>query len=156
MAVATDEGICELRYFRDDSNSDNIHYPTTSQHPHHDTLRHQLEEYFAGTRKEFDVSLVPEGTSFQKKVWDLLLEIPCGQTCSYLHLARKAGDGKMTRAVAQALAHNPIMILIPCHRAISIKGDLTGYAGGLHAKQFLLRLEGALKLQKQYRLEFPE
>ena len=104
----------------------------------------QLEEYFAGTRKKFDVPLDLEGTDFQKKVWEELKKIPYGKTISYKTLAEKLGDVKSIRAVGKANGQNPIAIIIPCHRVIGSDGSLTGYAGGLDIKEKLLHLEGAL------------
>lgn len=104
----------------------------------------QMTEYFAGARRDFDIPLAPEGTEFQKRVWEELRRIPCGSTISYAELARRIGDPRAVRAVARANALNPIAILIPCHRVIGSDGTLTGYAGGLERKARLLKLEGAL------------
>ena len=105
----------------------------------------QLQEYFDGKRKAFDLKLNPEGTDFQKKVWNHLLEIPYGKTLSYLELSKRLGDVKAIRAVANANGKNPIWIIIPCHRVIGSDGSLTGYAGGLNRKQWLLEHEGPFK-----------
>ena len=104
----------------------------------------QLKEYFAGTRKEFDVPLDIEGTDFQKRVWNELQKIPYGKTISYKTLSEKLGDVKVIRAVGKANGQNPIAIIIPCHRVIGANGNLIGYAGGLAIKEKLLHLEGAL------------
>ncbi len=104
----------------------------------------QLREFFAGTRKKFDVPLDIEGTEFQKKVWNELKKIPYGKTISYKTLSEKLGDVKAIRAVGKANGQNPIAIIIPCHRVIGSDGSLTGYAGGLAIKEKLLHLEGAL------------
>lgn len=101
----------------------------------------QLEEYFQGTRKQFDLPLSPRGTPFQKRVWAELQCIPFGQTISYLELARKLGDPKVIRASGTANGKNPIAIIIPCHRVIGSNGDLVGYAGGLANKKWLLAHE---------------
>ena len=105
----------------------------------------QLQEYFDGKRKAFDIKLNPEGTDFQKKVWNELLEIPFGKTIAYLELSKKLGDIKAIRAVANANGKNPIWIIIPCHRVIGSDGSLTGYAGGLSRKQWLLEHESPFK-----------
>ena len=105
----------------------------------------QLQEYFDGKRKAFDIKLNPEGTDFQKKVWNQLLEIPYGKTLSYLDLSKQLGDIKAIRAVANANGKNPIWIIIPCHRVIGSDGSLTGYAGGLNRKQWLLEHESPYK-----------
>lgn len=110
----------------------------------------QLIEYFNSERKEFKLNLNPEGTEFQKKVWHSLLEIPFGKTTSYLELSRMLGDTKAIRAVANANSKNPLWILIPCHRVIGSDGSLTGYAGGLHRKEWLLKHEGAIKQQSLF------
>ncbi|AVR47350.1 cysteine methyltransferase [Christiangramia fulva] len=101
----------------------------------------QLKEYFSGERTEFDLKLNPQGTEFQKKVWLELQNIPFGSTTSYLELSRKIGDEKAIRAVAAANGKNPLWIIIPCHRVIGNDGSLTGYAGGLHRKKWLLDFE---------------
>lgn len=110
----------------------------------------QLQEYFEGTRTEFDLNLNPEGTDFQKKVWKQLEQIPYGKTFSYLELSRQLGDIKAIRAVANANSKNPLWIIIPCHRVIGSDGSLTGYAGGLHRKQWLLEHESPYKQQRLF------
>ncbi len=108
---------------------------------------HQLNEYFAGKRKQFDVELDFAGTDFQKKVWHALLTIPFGETRSYADIANQIGNPKAVRAVGAANGKNPISIIAPCHRVIGSNGTLTGFAGGLQAKQILLQLEGSLPQQ---------
>ena len=103
----------------------------------------QLDEYFAGARREFDVPLLFTGTDLQQKVWNALLAIPYGQTVSYGDMARQIGRPGAVRAVANANGANAISIFVPCHRVIGSNGALTGYAGGLKAKEFLLKLENA-------------
>lgn len=105
----------------------------------------QLKEYFAGTRRTFDLPLNPAGTVFQHKVWNELVKIPFGETISYTELAERVGRPGSHRAVGAANGRNPLPIVIPCHRVIGKSGKLTGYAGGLEAKQKLLELEGALE-----------
>lgn len=105
----------------------------------------QLEEYFQGDRKEFQIPLNPQGTAFQKKVWKLLETIPFGSTRSYQDMANDLGDPKVIRAAASANGKNPIAIIIPCHRVIGSDGSLTGYAGGLHRKKWLLEHESPIK-----------
>lgn len=101
----------------------------------------QLEEYFAGQRKVFSLPLAPKGTEFQLRVWQALLQIPYGETRSYGELAAMVGNPKACRAVGGANHRNPLSILIPCHRVVGTGGSLTGYAGGLAIKEFLLKLE---------------
>ncbi|ALM49156.1 cysteine methyltransferase [Flavobacterium psychrophilum] len=101
----------------------------------------QMEEYFEGKRNTFDFPLNPQGTDFQKKVWKALLEIPFGKTTSYQELSIQLGDVKAIRAVASANGKNPLWIVVPCHRVIGSDGSLTGYAGGLWRKKWLLEHE---------------
>lgn len=108
---------------------------------------YQLNEYFEGKRELFSLSLNPDGTDFQKKVWNALQEIPYGKTISYLGLSKSLGDVKAIRAVAAANGKNPLWIVIPCHRVIGSDGSLTGYAGGLHRKKWLLDHENPVKQQ---------
>ncbi len=101
----------------------------------------QLDAYFKGTRKQFKLKLNPQGTEFQKRVWKELLKVPYGKTRSYLEQTKKIGDVKAIRAVAAANGKNPIWIIIPCHRIIGSDGSLTGFAGGLWRKKWLLEHE---------------
>ncbi|MDY2703120.1 MAG: methylated-DNA--[protein]-cysteine S-methyltransferase, partial [Prevotella sp.] len=101
----------------------------------------QLDDYFAGKRKVFNIPLCPFGTDFQLQVWKSLLEIPYGETRSYMDIAKTIGNPKGVRAVAQAIGANGIDILIPCHRVIGSNHSLTGYAGGLDKKKYMLELE---------------
>jgi methylated-DNA-[protein]-cysteine S-methyltransferase len=106
--------------------------------------RQQLEEYFAGQRTTFDLPLAAEGSDFEHRVWDALRAIPYGATTSYGELARRLGDARNARAVGAANGKNPIPIIVPCHRVIGAKGDLTGFGGGVDRKRWLLEHEGAL------------
>lgn len=107
----------------------------------------QLQSYFEGKRTEFDLPLNPQGTEFQQKVWKGLLQIPYGKTMSYLELSKQLGDVKAIRAVAAANGKNPLWIVVPCHRVIGTDGSLTGYAGGLWRKKWLLELENPSRQQ---------
>lgn len=102
----------------------------------------ELEEYFAGVRREFTVPLAPEGTEFQRLVWAELRKIPYGTTATYGDVAARIGKPKAAVAVGQANSRNPIPIIIPCHRVIGSGGKLVGYTGGLHIKKMLLEVEG--------------
>ena len=102
----------------------------------------QLEEYFAGKRRRFDLPLAPRGTEFQRRVWRALTEIPYGQTLSYGELARRIARPSASRAVGLANGANPLPIIVPCHRVIGADGSLTGFGGGLPIKRKLLALEG--------------
>jgi len=107
--------------------------------------RRQLDEYFAGRRRTFDLALAPRGTDFQREVWTALRDIPFGETISYAELARRVGKPSAMRAVGAANGRNPLPIVVPCHRVIGADGSLTGFGGGLPTKRFLLELEGAIE-----------
>ena len=109
----------------------------------------QLREYFQGSRRRFDLELAPRGSEFELRVWDEVRRIPFGATDSYGAIARRLGDPRAAQAVGAANAANPIAIIVPCHRVIGAGGDLTGYAGGLDRKKWLLGMESG-----QARLEF--
>jgi methylated-DNA-[protein]-cysteine S-methyltransferase len=115
--------------------------PDSANTPLEKQIKQQLDEYFAGTRTCFELPLCPQGTVFQKAVWQALSAIPYGQTRTYAQIAAQIGKPKACRAVGMANHKNPLPILIPCHRVIGADGRLTGYAGGLTIKQLLLDLE---------------
>jgi methylated-DNA-[protein]-cysteine S-methyltransferase len=104
----------------------------------------QINAYFRGERRDFDLPLSPAGTEFQRSVWNALCRIPYGRTISYGELAKRLGKPTASRAVGAANGRNPLPIVVPCHRVIGSNGRLTGYYGGTHLKEFLLKLEGAL------------
>ncbi len=110
----------------------------------------QLQEYFEGSRTEFNLKLNPQGTDFQKRVWEQLQEIPFSKTVSYQTIANRLGDPKVIRAAASANGKNPIAIIIPCHRVIGKDGSLTGFGGGLHRKKWLLDHECPVKQQSLF------
>lgn len=144
----TDQGITEVKFCEEIETRD-----PTEQVP--DCLQacvQQLEEYFAGTRKDFELTISPKGTAFQNQVWQQLQLIPYGKTDSYLAVARAVSGEKAIRAVGAANGRNPISIIVPCHRVIGSDGSLTGYAGGLWRKEWLLQHEGALKPASQFSL----
>lgn len=118
------------------------------EHPLIDLTATQLDEYFAGSRKQFDIPLAPQGTEFQRQVWLTLASIPYGSTWTYADMATQIGKPTATRAVGAANGRNPIAIVLPCHRVIGKDGSLTGFSGGLPVKQFLLELEGVLPVEK--------
>jgi methylated-DNA-[protein]-cysteine S-methyltransferase len=107
-------------------------------------LRRQLAEYFGGERRLFSIPLRPSGNPLQTRVWGVVLEIRYGETSTYGRLARELGDGTTPQEVGAAIGRNPLSILVPCHRVIGSTGQLTGYAGGLERKQFLLDLESSV------------
>ena len=110
----------------------------------------QLEEYFNGKRDHFNLTVNPKGTAFQKKVWKSLLKIPYGKTKNYLEQSTTLGDVKAIRAVASAIGKNPLWIVIPCHRVLGSNGSLTGYAGGVWRKKWLLNHENPVKQQSLF------
>jgi methylated-DNA-[protein]-cysteine S-methyltransferase len=130
-----EEGILSI-YFLDDKKR-----TSNKIHPSLLNCVHQLEEYFTGERKQFDLKLNLEGTEFQNRVWNQLTKIPYGRTSTYLEISKKLGDALATRAVGNANGSNPISIIIPCHRVIGVNGKLVGYGGGLWRKEWLLKHE---------------
>lgn len=135
-------GIVAVSVLNDDTVEPSRHIPEALA----DAVR-QLEAYFAGTRQTFQLQLNPKGTDFQKSVWQELLNIPYGKTISYLELSRRLGDVKAIRAAAAANGQNPLWIVVPCHRVVGSDGSLTGYAGGLWRKKWLLEHESPYKQQ---------
>ena len=149
LAAATDDGICMLdyeyrkmlpsikkrvsNYLRSDF--------VEQEHPLFEDLKKQLDEYFAGERTDFDLPLIFSGTDFQQAVWKALQQIPYGKTRTYMEQAKLLGDTNAIRAVARANGENSLGIIVPCHRVIGSDGSLTGYAGGLRAKKWLLEHE---------------
>ncbi|MEH6658828.1 methylated-DNA--[protein]-cysteine S-methyltransferase [Leeuwenhoekiella marinoflava] len=110
----------------------------------------QIREYFDGKRTTFDLKLNPQGTDFQKRVWQELAQIPFGKTTSYLQMAKNLGDPKVIRAAASANGKNPISIIIPCHRVIGSDNSMTGYAGGIWRKKWLLEHESPVTQQRLF------
>jgi methylated-DNA-[protein]-cysteine S-methyltransferase len=126
--------------------------PRDDDRPEFAALRRQLDEYFAGDRTGFDLPLAPRGEPFRQRVWALLRQIPYGETRSYGQLARELGDPALAQAVGSANGRNPLSVIVPCHRVVGADGSLTGYAGGLERKRFLLELEGAESVTRTARL----
>lgn len=152
-ACATSRGLCLLEFEERESIDKQIGDVlkrldgnlVEGQNPHLDCAKKELSEYFSGTRKQFTVTLDMVGTDFQKQVWNELLNIPYGQTCSYMQQTKALGDPNKIRAVASANGKNKIAVIIPCHRVIGSDGSLTGYAGGIERKRQLLDLESSGK-----------
>ncbi len=144
--LAADQGLVAL-YYPEHRRPRHVDARDVEHHPVLDQARRELGEYFAGSRTRFDTVLAPPairgGTEFQHAVWDALLAIPVGETRSYGDLARSIARPRAVRAVGSANALNPISIFVPCHRVIGGAGSLTGYAGGLEAKRWLLAHEQA-------------
>ena len=147
IAFAEQNALCELRFVGQKYSQEDVgEWQEDSNHALFSALRGQLAAYFAGQLKEFDLPLSPKGTDFQMLVWALLRTIPAGTTTTYGALARQVAaqrEGRLpsAQAVGGAVGHNPIAIIIPCHRVIGADGSLTGYAGGLDRKAALLALE---------------
>ena len=139
LKIESDEHAIKVISFVSAMEKDSDNQPDTLS-----AAKKQLRLFFEGTLQEFDFKIDPDGTVFQKKVWQLLQKIPYGQTWTYADMANKLGDPKVIRAAATANGKNPIAIVIPCHRVIGTNGSLTGYAGGLENKRFLLDLENRI------------
>ena len=145
-AAATKEGICFLQFCEGSAHDDGLDSLSTlfglpvreGENRHLRRLRKQLKEYFNGKRKEFSLSLLTQGTEFQKSVWQSLQKIPYGKTISYLEHAKMINNPEATRAVAHANGENRVAIVIPCHRVIGSDGNLVGYGGGLERKRWLI------------------
>lgn len=134
---ATEEAL-RAASFQEENNT--IVFERTT-HPVVSNVVQQLEEYFKGERRVFQLPLAPQGTAFQQKVWNELQKLKYGTTATYLQMAQRLGNKNSIRAAATANGRNPIAIIIPCHRVVGANGALTGYAGGLHRKQWLLEQE---------------
>ena len=144
--VASDHGLAAILW--DNDNPCRVRLGETTEDNSHPVLletERQLKDYFDGKRTSFSVELDLVGTAFQKNVWEALLGIPLGETRSYGQLAKQLGKPRATRAVGAANGRNPISIIVPCHRVIGSNGKLTGFAGGLGIKEYLLRLEKSSK-----------
>ncbi|WDS35993.1 methylated-DNA--[protein]-cysteine S-methyltransferase [Pseudoxanthomonas sp.] len=154
LIVASDTGLHAIEF---PSNRHPVKHGSSWQPGDHAVLREtqaQLDAYFAGTLKAFDLPLAPHGTDFQEQVWTMLASIPYGSTWSYADLAIALGKPTATRAVGAANGRNPLPIVLPCHRVIGSNGALTGFGGGLPTKEFLLQLEGALPATAQRSMLF--
>lgn len=140
--IASDDGLAAILWENDKPTRVRLGSLTESKtHPILLQAEKELAEYLDGKRKVFSVKLDPAGTPFQSTVWKALEKIPFGETCSYSAIAKQIGNAKAVRAVGAAIGRNPISVIVPCHRVIGSSGDLTGFAGGLKTKKFLLELE---------------
>jgi methylated-DNA-[protein]-cysteine S-methyltransferase len=144
LLTANSDGLLEIRFMRERASKLESGWRRDDA-PFRKAIR-QLEDYFNRKRREFDLVLLPKGTSFQLLVWEELRQIPYGETISYAELARRIGKPKAVRAVGAANGQNPLSIVIPCHRVIGSDGSLTGYGGGMKNKEYLLALEGSRTL----------
>nr|WP_245182402.1 methylated-DNA--[protein]-cysteine S-methyltransferase [Glaciimonas immobilis] len=143
LLAATDAGVSGM-YFEEHRHFKGKHgWLNQPYHLHLQLAAQQLDEYFGGTRQQFDLPLALQGTPFQRSVWEALIAIPFGQSTTYGHHAAVIGKANAVRAVGTAIGRNPVSIIVPCHRVVGASGALTGFAGGLERKAFLLRLEGS-------------
>lgn len=158
LTIIGDDTIVAIWFDTESPDSDpDAHNPTNATqgptveveagtHPVLDRAVEQLQEYFEGERTEFDLPLAPRGTPFQQQAWQVLREIPFGETITYGEQARRLGDRNKSRAVGAANGKNPIPIVVPCHRVVGAKGQLTGFGGGLGKKAWLLDHEWRVRL----------
>ena len=143
--LASDHGVHAIAFEGDRTEQAKTNLPRAVNHPIINEVVEQLAMYFDGTLKVFDLPLDLRGTDFQKRVWKLLLDIPFGQTRTYGDIARTLGNVEASQAVGAANGKNPVAIVVPCHRVIGASGHLTGYAGGMEKKKFLLTHEGVIQ-----------
>lgn len=145
LIVASDSGVISIAWEKELKNKSFKKYlaklKTDDEHPVIVEVKKQLNEYFLGKRKNFELNVIVEGTEFQKKSWKQLSKIPYGKTISYSEQAKMLGDSKKARAVGMANSKNPVSIIVPCHRVIGKNGKLTGFGGGLNNKKILIELE---------------
>jgi len=157
LLASSERGLAEASFDYDRSRLKAARSKTDWSEHEDEILRHtrrELDEYFAGTRRDFTVPLDLKGTPFQLRCWHALIEIPYGETCSYGDIARKVGSPSGFRAVGMANHDNPIPIIVPCHRVITSDRKLGGYGGGLDVKEKLLHLEGAVWREPHPRFAF--
>jgi methylated-DNA-[protein]-cysteine S-methyltransferase len=143
---ADEIGITKVSFIEACENDEN----ESTSNQHLIEAKKQIVAYFEGTLKNFSLAINPKGTDFQKKVWNALLNVPFGKTASYQEITNLLGDPKAIRAVANANGKNPLWIVVPCHRIIGSDGSLTGYAGGLWRKKWLLDHENPVKQQSLF------
>lgn len=143
LLVANSDALVEIRFLGSQLSAEGENIDCSYSHPVLTQTVNELNEYFSGERKQFTVPLYLAGTPFQSSVWQALQNIPYGVVASYGEIANRIGNPKASRAVGMANNRNRIPIIIPCHRVIGKKGNLTGYSGGIDIKQWLLQLEGA-------------
>jgi methylated-DNA-[protein]-cysteine S-methyltransferase len=155
LILVTEDGALSGLYFPGHwTKPDPVTFGERSEHRFGE-VEEQLAEYFAGERTSFELTTSTAGNAFQRQVWDLLDRIPYGQTTTYSRLASELGSARLARTVGQAVAHNPLSVIVPCHRVVGKDGTLTGYAGGLRRKRFLLDLEASRRCVTSDTLEYP-
>jgi methylated-DNA-[protein]-cysteine S-methyltransferase len=136
--IGNQDGVAFIDFIKSDAEVTNLTVPLNLKN-----AANEMDEYFNRKRKSFTIKSIAKGTAFQEKVWDELRKIKYGETASYAEIANRIGNAKAVRAVANANARNPLSIIVPCHRIIGSNGKLTGYAGGLWRKEWLLGMENA-------------
>lgn len=141
-----DDGVYEIRFLRDAATDD----AAVADDPVLRSVCEQLDAYFAGELTTFDLPLALAGSPFQRRVWEALLEVPYGHTCTYKELAETVGGSANPRAVGSANGSNPIPIVVPCHRVVGADGTLVGYGGGLDTKRALLELEARVRITREF------
>lgn len=139
--AASDQGICGVYFEEHKYFTGPQQWCRSPDHHHLHDAATQLDEYFAGQRNAFDLALDLKGTAFQRTVWQALLALPYGATTTYRSIARNAGNPNAIRAAGTAIGRNPVSIIVPCHRVLAASGGLSGFAGGLERKRYLLALE---------------
>lgn len=142
LLARTDKGLAGLWFEGQTDHPGRLDAPERPDDPLLQAAAAQLDDYFAGHRSGFELPLDLHGTPFQRSVWQALLAIGAGHTCSYRDIARQVGSPAAVRAVGGAIGKNPLSVIVPCHRVVGTGGALTGYAGGMHRKRALLTLEG--------------
>lgn len=142
LLAATERGLCGVYFEQHKYFNGTQGWVRDETHPHLHQAAAQLDEYFGGRRTSFDVPLDLAGTPFQRAVWDALRALPFGATTTYQAIAQGLANPKAVRAAGTAIGRNPISIIVPCHRVVGASGGLSGYAGGLERKRYLLALEG--------------
>ncbi len=145
LLAATDQGLSGVYFEEHKHFKGKAGWQHQADHRHLQKTAEQLDEYFKGMRKTFDLPLDLHGTEFQRKAWQALLNIEFGKTTTYMAHANSIGNIKAVRAIGTAIGRNPVSIIVPCHRVIATSGELTGYAGGLERKQYLLALEAGIR-----------
>lgn len=147
LGVRTDDdGVREIRFLHDEAPDD----AAVDGDPVLRSVREQLDAYFAGDLTTFDLPLALAGSPFQRQVWDALLEVPYGHTCTYKELAEAVGGSANPRSVGSANGSNPLPIVVPCHRVVGSDGTLIGYGGGLSNKRILLELEARVRITREF------
>jgi methylated-DNA-[protein]-cysteine S-methyltransferase len=141
LLAATERGLCGLYFEEHKYFKGSAGWRRDDNHPHLRNAARQLDDYFAGRRTSFDIALDTTGTAFQRAVWAELQMLPFGRTISYREIAQRIANPKAIRAAGSAIGRNPVSIIVPCHRVVGTSGSLSGYAGGIERKRYLLKLE---------------